>query len=252
MSETRAAAPDRVAVKICGLREAAHVAAALTAGADMVGFVFAPSKRRVTPAEAAALIAGLHAQPGAAAPLAVGLFVNTPPEEIAAIVAATGVDLVQLCGDEPPDAQALVTIGCPVIRIVRATPATFAEAEATIAAWQTAAAVADGLAAPVRGPWGSRLLIGLDAPHAGAYGGTGVTADWSLAATLAARHPIMLAGGLTPENVAAAVAQVRPWAVDVSSGVETAGVKDPARIAAFAERATSGRWSVISGQYDAP
>jgi phosphoribosylanthranilate isomerase len=178
----------------------------------------------------------------------VGLFVNTPPEEIAATVAATGVDLVQLCGDEPPDAQALVTIGCPVIRIIRATPATLAEAEAAIAAWQAAAAAADALAGPVRGPWASRLLIGLDAPHAGAYGGTGVAADWTLAATLAARHPIMLAGGLTPENVAAAVAQVRPWAVDVSSGVETAGVKDPARIAAFAERAVSRQPSAISGQ----
>jgi phosphoribosylanthranilate isomerase len=68
----------RVAVKICGLREAAHVAAAVTAGADMIGFVFAPGKRRVTPAEAAMLIAGLRAQPGAA-PLTVGLIVNTPP-----------------------------------------------------------------------------------------------------------------------------------------------------------------------------
>lgn len=250
MSDLRPESPPRVAVKICGLREAAHVAAAVMAGADMIGFVFAPSKRRITPAEAAALIAGMRAHPGAT-PLAVGLFVNAPPEEIAATVAATGVDLVQLCGDEPPDAKALVTIGCPVIRIVRATPATLAAAEAAIAAWQAAAAVADGLAGPVRGPWGSRLLIGLDAPHAGAYGGTGVAADWTLAASLAARQPIMLAGGLTPENVAAAVAQVRPWAVDVSSGVETAGVKDPARIAAFAERATSSQWSVVSGQYDA-
>src|SRR4051794_28752218 len=80
MSDTHPEAPPRVAVKICGLREAAHVAAAITAGANMVGFVFAPSKRRVTPVEAATLIAGLRAQPGPVPPLTVGLFVNTPPE----------------------------------------------------------------------------------------------------------------------------------------------------------------------------
>ena len=82
-------------------------------------------------------------------------------------------------------------------------------------------------------PHGERLTFLLDAAVPGQYGGTGRTADWSLAAHLAAVRPCGLAGGLTPANVAAAIAQVRPWLVDVSSGVETDGVKDPAKITAF-------------------
>src|SRR5690349_3455983 len=98
-------------VKICGLREAAHVAAAAAAGADMLGFVFAPSKRQVTPEMAAALIRQVRQQYGAAAPLCVGLFVNEPADRIAATVATAELDLVQLCGDEPADAATLVRIG---------------------------------------------------------------------------------------------------------------------------------------------
>ncbi|HMA34871.1 MAG TPA: phosphoribosylanthranilate isomerase [Chloroflexia bacterium] len=220
-------------VKICGLREPAPVRAAAAAGAELIGFVFAPSKRQVAPAVAAVLIAALRQEWGAAAPRCVGLFVNEAPATIAGVVAACGLDLVQLCGDEPPGAATLVAIGVPVIRMLRPSSGDAAELAAQIAAWQAAAEAADALAGPVRGPWGRRLLIGLDAPQAGAYGGTGRLADWTLAADLAAQQPIMLAGGLTPANVAAARAAVRPWAVDVSSGVETAGRKDPALIQAF-------------------
>jgi len=224
----------RVAVKICGLREPGHALAAAEDGADLIGFVFAPSKRRVTPDEARTLVQALRGARGAAAPLMVGLFVNEAPERVATIVRECGLDLVQLCGDEPADPVALATIGCPVIRILR--PAED-EAEALVARWQAAASAADALAGPAPGPWGSRLLIGLDAQHAGLYGGSGVLADWALAARLAAQGPVMLAGGLGPANVAAAIATVRPWAVDVSSGVETAGTKDPALIADFIRRA---------------
>ena len=230
-----AAPATRVAVKICGLRESDHALAAAEAGADLVGFVFAASKRQVTPGEARTLVRALRAARGAAAPLTVALFVNEAPEQVAAVVRECGLDLVQLCGDEPADPAALVTIGCPVIRILRAAEE---EADALVARWQTAATAADALAGPARGPWGSRLLIGLDAQHAGLYGGSGDLADWAMAARLAARGPVMLAGGLGPANVAAAIAAVRPWAVDVSSGVETAGTKDPALIADFIRRAT--------------
>lgn len=261
------------AVKICGLREAAHLAAAARAGTTMIGFVFAPSKRRIAPAAAAALIAGLRAAWGAQAPLCVGLFVNEDPAQMATVVRECGLDLVQLSGDEAPDADLLITLGCPVIRILRPAPLAgqgsapgpslpptvqgqipvlqrhavpgldtpaargLAELDIITNAWQAAAAVADDRAGPVHGPWGSRLLIGLDAAHSGAYGGTGVLTDWALAAALAARGPLMLAGGLTPANVAASIAAVQPWAVDVSSGVETAGVKDPTLIAAFVRAA---------------
>jgi phosphoribosylanthranilate isomerase len=121
-----------------------------------------------------------------------------------------------------------------VIRVLRP-PAGAAAADvlALAAAWQAAAQVADQWAGRRVGPWGSRLLIGLDAAHGGRYGGTGQTGDWALAAAVAERLPLMLAGGLTPANVAAACAQVRPWLADVSSGVEAEGVKSPALIQAF-------------------
>ncbi len=229
-------------VKICGLREAIHVQAAAQAGTDLIGFVFAPSKRRITADAAAALIAGLR-ESELDRPLLVGLFVNEEPAVMAAVVRQCGLDAVQLCGDEAPDAGLLVQLGCPVIRVLRPTPADAATVPATGAAWQAAAAAADQQAGPLCGPWGRRLLIGLDAAHGGAYGGTGQRADWTLAADLAATMPIMLAGGLTPANVAAAIAAVHPWAVDVSSGVETAGAKDPALIAAFV---AASRASVVS------
>ncbi len=269
-------------VKICGLREATHVQAAGQAGADLIGFVFAPSKRRVTPEQAAALECGMRnaecgieTGDGAAAPAAsaltaaalpanpaasvviphsafriphsVGLFVNEDPATMRAIIAHCRLDAVQLCGDEAPDAHLLVRLGCPVIRVLRPTEADSATVAAMATAWQAAAATADRQVGPVRGPWGSRLLIGLDAAHGGAYGGTGQRTDWTLAAQLAGTMPLMLAGGLTPANVAAAIAAVHPWAVDVSSGVETAGAKDPALIAAFVA-AARGQSSVVSRQ----
>ncbi|MGI8586243.1 MAG: phosphoribosylanthranilate isomerase [Chloroflexia bacterium] len=224
-------------VKVCGLREAGHVGAAAQAGARMLGFVFAESRRRVEAGEAAELIAGVRRELGAGAPVCVGLFVNEAPGRIAAVVAECGLDIVQLCGDEPPDAAALLTIARPVIRVFRPTAAGADGLDAEIVAWDAAAEAADAEGGALSGPWGSRLLVCLDAAHPGAYGGTGRLADWEIAARLAARRPLMLAGGLTPENIAAAVVAVRPWAVDVSSGVETGGVKDVGLIAAFIERA---------------
>jgi phosphoribosylanthranilate isomerase len=219
--------------KICGLRDWAALAAAAEGGAALVGFVFAPSRRQVTPDAAAALIHCLRATYGAGAPLAVGLFVNETPARMVAFADACALDLVQLCGDEAPDAELLAALGRPVIRVLRpaagSAPAVLAEA----AAWQAAAQAADGAQGPVVGLWGSRLLVGLDTPHGGQYGGTGQTGDWALAAEVARHIPLMLAGGLTPANVAAACAMVRPWLADVSSGVEADGVKSPALIRAF-------------------
>ena len=229
----------RVAVKICGLREAAHIRVAATAGAAMIGFVFAPSKRQIAPEVAAARIAELQREHGAAAPVCVGVFVNETPVRMAEIAALCDLDVVQLSGDELACAEDLITIGRPVIRVFRLAGIAPDRVEALITEWQVAAATADRLAGAVCGPWGRRVLIGLDAQHAAAYGGTGVLADWTLAAALAAQGPLMLAGGLTPANVPAALAAVRPWAVDVSSGVEIDGVKDPALIAAFCASAVT-------------
>ncbi len=231
------AGPGAAVVKICGLREAPHVEAAAAGGAALAGFVFAPSTRRIAPEQAAVLIAGMRGAWGARAPRAVGVFVNETPERMAAIAEACGLDVVQLSGDEAPDAALLAALGRPVIRMLRARAGARAAVLAEVAAWEAAAAAADRAAGVLRGPWGSRLLIGLDAQHGAAYGGTGRAADWDLAAALAARGPLMLAGGLTPANVSAALAAVRPWAVDVSSGVESGGRKDAALIGAFLTQA---------------
>jgi phosphoribosylanthranilate isomerase len=208
-------------VKICGLRSLGHALVAADAGADLIGLVFAPSRRRISPAEGAAIVNGLHARPGPQ-PLVVGLFVNTAPETINAVAAQVGLDLVQLSGTEPAaDATAIMV---PVIKALRM------DGSADEAAWRTLAerVASEQAQAANSGP---RLMV--DAHVPGAYGGTGVTADWARAAELAAHLPLLLAGGLTPLNVAAAIAQVRPWGVDVSSGVELDGAKDPRQIEAF-------------------
>ncbi len=219
----------RPRVKICGVRDTANAFAAADAGADLIGFVFAPSKRRISPEDAATIIAALKERYGAHAPLSVGLFVNEEPLRMREIAAACRLDLIQLSGDEAPHAGLLAAIGLPVIRFLRVpigSPVT--EVRDQVARWHDAAQ-ADG----VSGPWGTRLLIGLDAYHAGSYGGTGQRADHTLAAALTEQYPLMLAGGLNPANVAEAIAGVQPWAVDVSSGVEQDGAKSPALIAAF-------------------
>ncbi len=208
-------------IKICGLRTVAHAQAAASAGADLIGLVFAPSRRQISPTEGATIVHALRARPGPH-PLVVGLFVNTAPAMINTISTQVGLDLVQLSGDEPPTYAEAVQR--PVIKAIRMdnTPAE--------AAWVVLVqgSSADHTAHMSIGP---RLMV--DAHVPGAYGGTGVAADWMRAAQLAAQVPLILAGGLTPANIATAIAQVRPWGVDVSSGVEIAGAKDPQQIEAF-------------------
>ncbi len=208
-------------VKICGLRETEHAVAAAEAGADLLGFIFAPARRRITPVDARAAIAAARA--ATARPiLAVGVFVDADAAEIAHVAALTGIDIAQLHGDEPVDLPARLPI-----------PATKAFKP------QPGASLAETLACIDR-------YLGVDAPpvaalvdgyHPGASGGTGARADWRLASELAARRSLLLAGGLDPLNVADAIVAVRPLGVDVSSGVERDGVKDAAMIAAFVANA---------------
>jgi phosphoribosylanthranilate isomerase len=206
----------RPLVKICGLRQPEHAAAAAAAGADLIGFIFAPSRRRVTAAEAAACIAA--ARMSGQSPRAVGVFVDASVDEIAATVETAGLDAVQLHGEEPADS--FDVLGVPVIRSLRPRPdATATSVEREIARW------ANRPNPPIA------FLI--DGYSEAGMGGMGVRADWTLARTLAARWPILLAGGLDPDNVDAAIAAAAPLGVDVSSGVERDGRKDPARIAAF-------------------
>jgi len=199
-----------VRVKICGITTVEDALHAAASGADALGFVFFDkSPRCVTPAAAREIITELP-------PFitAVGLFVNEAPERIGQIVESCGLDLIQLHGDEPPEACLF-----PPRRVIKALRVRDAASLAGHEAYQVSA-----------------LL--LDAWVAGTYGGTGHTFSWEQAAKVAGERPVVLAGGLTPENVAQAVREVHPWAVDVSSGVEsTPGRKDPAKVAAFIRNA---------------
>jgi phosphoribosylanthranilate isomerase len=201
-------------VKICGITHLADALAALEAGADLLGFNFYPaSPRYISPADCAALTAALRRH-GCRAQL-VGVFVNAPAAQVLEILTACGMDLAQFSGDEPP--EVLAAVGPRAFKALR--PA-------------NAAALAHSLALYPRRSAEPAWLV--DAYRPGEFGGTGQPADWDLARELAGQAPILLAGGLRPENVAAAARAVRPWGVDVASGVETApGRKDVEKMQAF-------------------
>jgi indole-3-glycerol phosphate synthase/phosphoribosylanthranilate isomerase len=206
-------------VKLCGLRDAAAATVAARAGADAIGLIFAPARRRVTAEQGRAIAAAARAAADAGPlPLVVGVFVNASIEEIVATATAATLDAVQLSGDEPPGCCAEVrhATGLPVVKAVR------------VAAGVDALMEAYALA-------GATILLEPDVR--GAAGGTGRRADWALARTLAARWPVLLAGGLDPTNVSEAIAAVAPRGVDASSGTETGGAKDPAKLRAFVARA---------------
>lgn len=205
-------APRGVRVKICGVTLLEDALLAVRLGADALGFNFWPrSKRFVTPAAAGAIVRSLPA--GVAT---FGVFVDPTREEVLAALAASGVAAVQLHGDEPPALCASLPV--PVVKAIR---------------------VEDGRSLAQLASYEVRAFL-LDAPSPG-YGGSGRTFDWSLAAEVARELPILLAGGLRPDNVAEAVRTVRPLGVDVASGVESApGVKDPERVALFIRRAKEG------------
>jgi phosphoribosylanthranilate isomerase len=209
-------AGDPVGVKICGLAEPRGLDAAVAAGADLLGFVFVPrSPRAVTPGRAAALAARVPE----GGPRRVGLFVDAPDEAIGAVLAACPLDALQLHGGETPARVAAVRarFGLPVIKAMGIGGA------ADVAAAQAYSGAADMLLLDARPP-----------PGADRPGGHARVFDWGLLAGVRFGVPWLLAGGLTPGNVAAAIRATGAPGVDVSSGVESApGVKDPARVAAF-------------------
>ncbi len=208
-------------VKICGFRSAGPLLTAVDAGADAVGLVFVPSARRcVTQAEACALLDEVRAS-GRTLPPVVGLFADQPVEEVRETVASVGLDAVQLCGSEGVEYAA--QLGVPVYKVISI------DAEIPVAAQMPRIMVLQQRHALA----GHRIV--LDAQVPGEYGGTGRQFDWDLAADFAGAFEMILAGGLSPDNVQEAVERVHPWGVDVSSGVETDGEKDPARVRTFVE-----------------
>ena len=201
------------AVKICGITRAADAHAAARLGAQALGFVFyAKSPRNVGAAHAAALVKALP-------PFvtAVGLFVNPAVREVESVLEHVRIDLLQFHGEEPPEFCA--RFGVPYIKALRV--------KAGVDLLQYAQAYA-----------GARGLL-LDAFVDGAHGGTGSAFDWSLIPRKLPL-PLILSGGLNPENVAAAIRAVAPWAVDVSSGVEASpGIKDARKMAGFMKEVRS-------------
>ncbi len=193
-------------VKICGITRIDDAEAAIAAGAGAIGFVFWPgSPRAVDPYRARAIAAALP--PFVAT---VGVFVNQPAAHVNGVAALVRLSAVQLHGDETPEYAA--RIGRPVVKAL----SDLTQAEALAERWPR------------------RVTLLLDAHDPVKRGGTGKTIDWTTAARVAARRPVLLAGGLSPENVADAVALVRPYGVDVSSGVEDApGIKNHTRLRAL-------------------
>ena len=205
-----------IGVKVCGITRAEDAALAIDLGAMALGFVLWPKSPRVVSIAAARRIA----ETVPASVLRVGVFVNAGVDDVAAALRDASLDVAQLHGDE-----AVAPYLDAGLRVIRAVPLT---SEADVEA-------ASALPAAVT------TLV--DAADVIRRGGTGARANWTLAAGLAARRPVMLAGGLRPENVAEAVRAVRPFAIDVSSGVEARpGIKDEARLRALvaAVRAAEG------------
>ncbi|MBE2240010.1 MAG: phosphoribosylanthranilate isomerase [Caldilineaceae bacterium] len=205
-------------VKICGTTSLDDALVATEAGADLLGFILYPkSPRYVTPAAIATLVTQLRAA-FSNPPELVGVFVNEAPATVLAVLEQTGLDLAQLHGDEP--AADFRDLAGRAFKAVR--PTDLAHALTLAEAF-----------APLSTATGPNLL--LDAYHPHLYGGAGRKADWAAAAAVAQRvDRLLLAGGLTVENVADAVSSVRPWGVDVASGVEQApGRKDHNLVRAF-------------------
>jgi len=205
-------------IKICGIKTISDALAAMDAGADLIGFNFYPKSPRYIEVGRCRDIMSVMRKYGHMT--YVGVFVNASVATICSTMETLGLSLAQLHGDETP--EMLAVLNGKAFKAFRGVPQSL-----------------DGFVreeAPA-------LLV--DASVKGAYGGTGVIADWDRAAELARQYPLLLAGGLTPENVSEAVSQVQPWGVDVASGVESApGEKDAGKMKAFVQAARDGEKKV--------
>ncbi len=190
-----------VRVKICGICDVDAARAAVESGADMIGFHFCDSARRISPEEAKAIVGELIVRP-----TIVGVFIDEDPAEVRRIAGFAGLDMVQLHGSEQPGYDA----GRPVMKVLKV----------------------QGAQLPSADDWPDPIM--LDSWSSDQRGGTGRTWDWELARPLISSRKVFIAGGLEPGNVGKVVSAFKPYGVDVSSGVESAvRVKDPDKVRAF-------------------
>jgi phosphoribosylanthranilate isomerase len=198
-----------VRVKICGITNSTDALAAVDAGANLLGFNFYPkSPRHITEAEAAKIKPQLPKKVET-----VGIFVNAPSADVTALCKSLELDAAQLHGDESPEEVSDLAPSVPVIKAFRVEP---------------------DFPLKILDEYSAAFAFLFDAAHTGQYGGTGRTTDWDVARRAAKDHRIILAGGLKVENVAAAVRIVRPYGIDVASGVESKpGKKDHGRLREF-------------------
>ena len=209
-------------IKICGITDETHALAAADGGADFIGLVFAPSKRQVIPARAREIADAV--KKSSAATKVVGVFVDAPVFQINEIADFCALDVVQLSGNE--SWEDCGKIANPVIKAIRV-------------GRQSLEDICAELSAASRLLARRRFITLLDSEVEGKYGGTGETFNWDLAREVAKKFQVIIAGGLDPQNVAMLIKRVSPWGVDVSSGVESNGLKDASKIRAFIEAVRS-------------
>ena len=214
-------------IKICGIKTEEQALGAAAAGADFIGMVFATSPRQVTPATAKKINAAVKLKYPKLK--TVGVFVNMPAPIVQKLADTCGLDWAQMHGDEPW--EYCMELARPVIQVVR------------VARNYSPEFISKNFEYGKKLLAGRQVLFMLDTSVKDKFGGTGRAFDWSQAREIAEKFPVMVAGGLNPQNVAAAIEMLQPWGVDVSSGVETEGVKDMKKIEIFirAVREADGR-----------
>ncbi|MGQ9546166.1 MAG: phosphoribosylanthranilate isomerase [Dehalococcoidia bacterium] len=210
-------------VKICGIKDKSHAMTAVEAGADFIGLVFAPSPRQISPAQARE-IAGCVKKSSNTTKI-VGVFVNAPTSQVNEVANFCALDWVQLSGDE--SWEYCHELKKAIIKVIHI----------------SSGKKADEILADIERGYEllpeKELVCLLDSRVEGAYGGTGQVFDWQLARGVSVRFPVMIAGGLTAANVGQLIRAVKPWGVDVSTGVESNGLKDASKIKAFVKAVRS-------------